>query len=139
MNAGRMDKIWLHYITEDKIDLNRNGFTLKWHGRCPCIYFVEDNSVVCIDGEAPGNNEFDILLFGEPKYITKRYFLNPKRAQTLSTAESLKVHKLLCSWLEGSNIRHDIKKKYKYIDVPIWRQIWYSNTALCRYTLKAQK
>jgi hypothetical protein len=96
-------------IIGDNINLNNNGFYLRTQGRDGYLYFVEDSTVVPIDIEMPAVKHLDILIYGEPRFICKRYNFKNRRVEKLTIEQGLRIHKLLVDWLTEQQIRHDIQ------------------------------
>ena len=90
--------------TKDNISklLQKDGFTLKLHGRSGFIYFVERNTFVELYVEISGVAEYDLLIYFEKEI--ERY---PNRI-LLEQEEKSRLKTELIKWLKEKKIKSDL-------------------------------
>lgn len=102
------EQLRMDQIQADGMDEAEDGFYWKSHGRAAIIYFVEHSLVLPIDVEMPGVDHLDALIYGETKYLGKRYDLTHKVSHSIDPEDRMRIQQLLIAWLALKGIRHDI-------------------------------
>jgi hypothetical protein len=103
------DELILSEIITDGIDLTKNGFVKKYHAYTINIYYVENESVVYISGEASCSSLYDFIIYGEIANINKRYFPKTQMIGIIPFNERLKIQDKLIKWLDNEKIKNDLK------------------------------
>jgi hypothetical protein len=100
---------YLRLIESDNININKDGFHWKGHGRTAIIYFVENHSIIPIEAEMPGVDYLDVLVYGESQHIERRYYPEKKESEIIPLEDRFRIQSLLVKWLNKKRLRHDIK------------------------------